>query len=338
MLEKIIEIEWKAQELQQRYEESGPLIEQLTRLNPTKIRTEETRVNSFNYLIMQGSFDPPTLSHLELLSKAIELRSKRTPHESFHLILLMSLSHVDKKLNVMDRSLLGYRVIMLEKLFTESDFKIPVTVGLSNVARYIELISAVRKSFKNSKEITFIMGMDVFKKVLDQNYYSEPLEEVISLIFEVNYIVAGRKEVFSEKSFNIFLKKHLPPVFHEKVDFLSMPKHLRFRNATQIRDRFSKNLPSQDGDIHPSILQYLKENDLYQQRPEWLATKIAIQIITQLTLRANNNQTITIKILKVLLPEIQRNKALQQQLIEEYQTGKNVEISKKWNQIKRSIS
>ncbi|UCE14074.1 MAG: hypothetical protein JSV04_02580 [Candidatus Heimdallarchaeota archaeon] len=335
MLEKVIEIEWKAQDLQCRYNNSGPLIEQITRI-PPDIGTEETR--SFNYLIMQGSFDPPTVSHLELLSKAIDLRSKSSPHEMSHLILLLSLSHVDKKLDVTKRSLLGHRVVMLEKLFSEFDLGLPITIGLSNVARYIELITASEKSLNKSNNVTFIMGMDVFEKVLDPNYYSKPLEELIPLIFQTNYIVAGRKEVFSEKSFSSFLNKYLSAAFHVQVSFLLMPEHLRFRNATQIRERFSKDLPSQEKDIHPIILQYLKENNLYHQSPEWLATKIAIQTITQLTLTANNDQILAQKILKVLLPEIQRNETLQQRLIDEYQTNKNVEISKKWNQIRKSIS
>lgn len=337
-LEKIIKVEWKAQELQYQFEKSGPVIKPLIRVDTNNVRIKEGVQRPSNYLVIQGSFDPPTLSHLELLSKAIDLRSNINPLDSIEIIILLSLSHVDKKLNVLSRSLLGYRVEMLENLFDNFKLTTPITIGLSNVARYIDLIKAVQQSFKNIKTISFIMGMDVFKKVLDPNYYIKPLEEVLPDIFSADYFVAGREEVFSKNDFSQFLNKHLPKIFHQKIHFLSLRRHFRFLNATLIREKFSKKQPVQEVSVHPAILKYLKKNNLYRSSSEWLATKIAIQTVIQITLDAGKKEITAIEILKCLLPEIERDTLLQQRLINEYQTEDNTEIFKRWNQLLKLIS
>ncbi len=337
-LEKIIEVEWKAQELQKRFTRSGPLIEQLTTITPGSFDITKKTSTPSQYLIIQGSFDPPTLSHLELLSRAIDLRRKINPLNSIEVVFLLSLSHVDKKLNVLNRSLLGSRVEMLEKLSKSLDLQLAITIGLSNVARYIDLIEAAQQSFSNIRNITFIMGLDVFKKVLDVYYYSEPLEKVFPLIFKADYFVAGREKVFSDKEFSLYLKNHLPTDYHQKVHFLAMPNHFRFLNATSIREGYSKNQSSQKNSIHPVIERYLEKENLYRSTSKWIATKIGIQSIIQLTLEAGKDRIIAVEILNHLLPLIESDALLQQNLTNEYKTGKKIEIVKRWNQLLRLIS
>ncbi|MFX0206950.1 MAG: hypothetical protein ACFFDT_13265 [Candidatus Hodarchaeota archaeon] len=337
-LEKIIKVEWKAQELQKRFAESGPLIERLTAITPANLDITKKTSTPSNYLIIQGSFDPPTLSHLELLSRSINLRKKINPLDSIEVVFLFSLSHVDKKFNVLNRSLLGYRVEMLENLVKTLNLPVSISIGLSNVARYIDLIEAAQQYFKNIKNLTFIMGTDVFKKVLDSHYYSEPIKTILPLIFNADYFVAGRKEVFSKKEFTLYLKNHLPGDYHQKIHFLSLPKHFRFLNATSIRESYSDKRVIQETGIHPVIEHYLGKDNLYRSTSKWMATKITIQLVVQLTLEAEKEQTIANEILNLLLPEVESDAIFQQQLINEYQTEKNREIVKRWNQLLGLIS
>ncbi len=337
-LENVIQVEWKAQKLQQQFKKSGPLIKPLIRMSPKNFHLEEGSFLPSNYLVIQGSFDPPTLPHLDLLLKAIDLHLSKNPSESIQVVVLLSLSHVDKKLNVLDRSLLGYRVEMLEVLFNYSKIPYPITIGLSNVARYIDLIKAVRHLFNDVKTISFIMGMDVFRKVLDPNYYRKPLEDVLPKIFEAYYFVAGREGVFSEEDFQLFVKEKLPKHLLEKVQFLFLPDQFRLINATQIREYLSKKETNEEVTVHPTVLEYLKKHKLYQTTPEWQATKIAIQTVIQLTLEAEKDQDTAIKILNQLLPTIKCDEILQQKLIKEYQSERKKEITKRWNQISQLIS
>ena len=336
--EKIILVEWKAQELQHAFKKSGPMIELLVGIPPKGIQNEEEISLLSNYLVMQGSFDPPTLPHLDLLLKAIKLRLSRNPLEPIKVVVLLSLAHVDKKFNVLDRSLLGYRVEMLEVLFNYLKLPYSITIGLSNVARYIDLIKAIQHLFNDIKTISFIMGMDVFNKVLDPNYYIEPLEEVLPKIFKADYLVAGRNAVFSEDDYLSYVNDKLPDYLQDKVQFLSLPNHFRLISASQIRESLSKNQTYEEVSIHPTVLEYLKGQNLYRVTPDWQATKIAIQIIIQLTLEAGKSQIAAMEILNHLLPKIKNNEELQQILIREYQNEGNKEITKRWNQISKLVS
>ncbi len=337
-IKRIVNVEWIAQELQQRFETFGPLIELLIDINPDTISLKEEAYKPSHHLIIQGSFDPPSSSHIDLISKAIDLHSKLNPSEKIKVILLLSLSHVDKKTDVLNRSLLGYRVEMLEKLFTSLKLKIPISIGLSNVARYIDLIDAVQQFSTNIKKLSFIMGMDVFKKLLDPFYYSKPLEEVLPLIFRADYYIAGRKDVFSKEEFDSFLTSQLHFNFYNNIHFLLMSKSYRFLNATLIREKYSKKQPIQETYIHPTIKKYLEKNNIYLLTSKWIATKIAIQLVVGLTLNAGKDQIIAVEILKRLLPKIKGDIQLQQKIVTEYQSEKNMEIIEQWNQLISLIS
>lgn len=338
MRQKIIRIEWIAQRLQQQFETTGPLIELITDIIPDTIQPKEEAFKPSHYLIIQGSFDPPTVSHIDLIFKAIDHSSTDHPSDRIKVILLLSLSHVDKKIDVLNRSLLGYRVEMLEKLLASLKLKVPISIGLSNVARYIDLIDAAQQIAANTQKLSFIMGTDVFKKLLDPYYYSKSLDQVLPLIFRADYLIAGREAVFSKEEFEKFLNRYLHPKFHKNIHFLSMPKSYRFLNATSIREKYSEKQPIKETHIHPTIRKYLETDNIYRLTPKWMATKIAIQSIVHLALSAGKNQIIAIKILKLLLPDIERDIQLQQKLITEYQTENNVEIIKRWNQLINLIS
>ena len=331
-----ITVEWTAQELLYRFEETGPLIELILDINPDTHQVAEAK--SSQYLIIQGSFDPPTSSHIDIILKAINFHSKLKPLVPIKVILLLSLSHVEKRMDVINRSLFGSRIEMLEKLFSSLEFNAPISIGLSNVARYIDLIDAAQQISTNKKEISFIMGTDVFIKLLDPSYYTISLEQALPLIFRADYYIAGRKDIFSQEEFSTFLNENLEDQFQKQVHFLKLEESHRFLSSSLIREMMSRKKTIPETYIHSTIFKYLKENNIYQLTPIWLAKKIAIQLVVELTLKADKDQSTARKILERLLPEIERDKTLQQRLITEYKSGKKMEIRKKWTQISNLIS
>ncbi|MHA2203938.1 MAG: hypothetical protein ACW991_09635, partial [Candidatus Hodarchaeales archaeon] len=102
---------------------------------------------------------------------------------------------------------------------------------------------------------------------------------------------------------------------------------------TLIRERYSKKQPIQETSVHSTITKYLEKNNIYKLTPEWMATKITIQSVIDLTLTAGKDQKIATEILKRLLPEIKSDIHLQQKIITEYQSEKKMEITKRWNQL-----
>ena len=183
---RIINIEWKAQKLIKEQNKIGPTIESITRIQFDGKIIQDSDFNSYSLICMQGSFDPPTLSHIELLNKAIQLQQKLNQDKQVYLVILLSLSHVEKQLNAIERSLLGYRIEMLELLFYKLRLNVSVDIAISNVARYIDLKEAIKKRYYNVIP-SFIMGIDVFKKLFDPLYYSQSIESTLPSIFEVKY-------------------------------------------------------------------------------------------------------------------------------------------------------
>ncbi|MHA1207395.1 MAG: hypothetical protein ACTSSO_07500, partial [Candidatus Hodarchaeales archaeon] len=105
LIDRIFEIEWKAQHLFQEYQLQGPLIQLLSEV-PTK---------NTDLLVIQGSFDPPLISHEELIDKAIRTHRKLSPNVKVAFLFLFSLSPIEKEVDLQDNSLLGYRVSMMEE-------------------------------------------------------------------------------------------------------------------------------------------------------------------------------------------------------------------------------
>ncbi len=326
------EIEWKAQSLQKKFKIEGPLIEILT-------ATSSYIEKPIHYLIIQGSFDPPTIPHLTLISKSVEIISKQHTLDSIRVVLLLSLAHVEKTPNVLQRSLLGERVEMLEYLLEDFDLNVPIMVGLSNVARYIDLNEAAKKSLEKIESLTFITGMDVFKKIFDQNYYSSSLDKVLPNIFKAKFIVASRNDIIERKTFKEFLNGHLKdfPDYLKQIKFIKLATQFRYFNATQIRDRLSKNQQPDASSLHPLIIEYLKRNNLYSPDLEKKAIRIAIQTGVKFAIEAEEDYSSAMVIQDKLIKEIQKDHLFRQQIIAEYLSDMKKEkkqIYKRWSKLR----
>ncbi|MFX0182748.1 MAG: hypothetical protein ACFE95_06650 [Candidatus Hodarchaeota archaeon] len=331
-LNKLVQIEWKAQKIVKNTLITGPKIEVIFQ---TSSRRAQPNTKKSHLLIMQGSFDPPTVTHIELLRRAVKLKKSFKPKDNIEIIILLSISHVDKRLNVIDRSLLGYRIEMLRLLLKEvrgPEFKVPITLGLSNVARYIDLIEGVRQDFQNIKSITFIMGMDVFKKVLEPKYYEHPFSKVLPQIFQANYFVASREDIIKEKDFIKLLKDRISNIksVQEKIFFITMPEDTRFLSSSLLRKKIAREGISKETNIHPVILNYLIQNSLYCPTKEELAIAIAIQTLVRLNLEAEKSIMFTMKILNQLIPEIKNNYHFQNKIVVEYKREEYNAITRRW--------
>jgi nicotinic acid mononucleotide adenylyltransferase len=336
----LVQIEWKAQKIIINTPKTGPKIEVLFR---TSQQMTHKIPKKSHFLIIQGSFDPPTVTHMELLKKAVKLKNSFNPEDNIEIIILLSISHVDKRLNVMERSLLGYRFEMLQLLLKEvsgPEFNFPITLGLSNVARYVDLIEGIRNYFQNIKSITFIMGMDVFKKVLEPRYYTHPLSKVLPQIFQVNYFVAGREDIIRENEFIKLLKDRISNIksVQDKIFFIDMPEHARFLSATLLRKKIAKEGINKETNIHPVILNYLIQNSLYCPTKEELAILIAIQTVVRLSLETEKSEMFTLETLNQLIPEIKNNFSFQNKIVVEYKREEYHAISRRWTELQTQNS
>jgi nicotinic acid mononucleotide adenylyltransferase len=325
-------IQWYAHSLHKKYEKDGPLIKLLNGLS-TNDESE-----GYNYLIIQGSFDPPTFPHMKLITNSINRSLKKHSIETIRLVILFSLAHVEKKPDVLNHSLIGERVEMLQYLTENNGFKVPVYIGISNAARYIDLVKAVKKYFRNIGSMTFITGMDVFKKVFDPKFYSRSLNMVIPKIFEANFLVAGRNEIILQDDFETFLNKELKeyPEYLDQVEFIIMPKQLRFSNATQVRRKLSKNQLPNHSILPTSVIEYLKKDNLYLPNSKKLVMRIIVQTSVKLAIEAEMTYSPSVFIFNILIKEILDNDSLIQLVIDEYLSDFSSEklyLNKRWKQL-----
>jgi nicotinic acid mononucleotide adenylyltransferase len=325
-------IEWYAQSLQKKLETDGPLIKLLNE----SLKTDEPK--RCNYLIIQGSFDPPTLPHMKIITNSINSLVKKHSLETIRLVILFSLAHVEKKPDVLNHSLIGERVEMMQYLIDNNEFKVPVFMGISNAARYIDLVGAVNKSFRNIGDLTFITGMDVFKKVFDPKFYSSPLNTVIPDIFKANFLVAGRNEIILQDDFDSFLTKELKeyPEYLSQAEFLVMPKRLRYSNATQIRHNLRNNQLPNHFILPTAIIEYLKRKNPYLPDLKKHVMRIIIQTSANLAIENKMNYSTSVFIFNNLVKEIIESDSLIQlvksEFLSDIQEDQNY-LKKRWKQL-----
>ncbi len=333
-IKRIFDYEWEVQLLQRKFKAQGPIIKPLVWITSNKDVKGQTNTKMTSMFI-QGSFDPPTLSHMELLERAVDFQKKNNlKYQITETYILFSYSHVEKSVNLLQQSLLGHRIIMLEMLLNNLKLSYNVIIGISNVARYLDLTEACARSL-NVYDPIFIMGVDVFKKVLDQQYYSEPLSEIISLIFRGKYIIAGRNNIVTLEDFSSLLKPNLELIknYRDRITFLPMPKDFWKQSATEIRNKFSKNNSSMLDGLHPVIMSYLKQFNLYNQSSGSLASDIAIQTIVNLGLDFEMKKSVCYRILKEIQINLDKDINFQNQIIKEYQQKKKEVLLTKWKDL-----
>lgn len=339
-VQKIVHIEWLAQKIVEDFHKTGPLIEILYH----KPSDEEPSIKSSqktHYLIMQGSFDPPAVSHFILITKAIKLQKSLYPDNSIELIILLSLSHVEKRINVLNQSLLGFRFEMIKGLVQEisSEFHVPVTLGLSNSARYLDLINGIKRKFQKVESLSFIMGIDVFKKIFSAKYYSKPLIELLPSIFQANYYVAGREKIILEKEFYQFVNEKIPQdfsrSFRKNIVFISMPKRFQHFSASLIRNKINLNKDIHETELFPNTLNFIKDNQLYSRAKRKISTYIAIQAIVRLAIEVNGEEKMAQSVIRSFLSEIEEDIELQDRIIEEYKIGEVRTIQRRWMELSK---
>jgi nicotinic acid mononucleotide adenylyltransferase len=328
--ERIIEIEWLAQHILHEYPKQGPIIEVIKQGNSFNISLIKDQYD--HLLVIQGSFDPPLLSHVKLIEGALTIHQSKFPSSSVALVILVSLSHVEKELNILSHSLLGFRVIMIEKLLKELGLTVPWMIGISNVARYIDLTIAIKDFFSEQQIITYVMGTDVFTKLLHQKYYSKPIENILPLIFTTYYLVAGRKAIGTQNDFESFLRDipfTLQQSQEEKLLFFSLPENLRFLNSTEVRRRLSQDPKTLIASIPSPVMNFLQTTHLYSQRSLIMIKQIIIQICVKWAVTKELKQEICVKNVNGIMNELTQDSQLYSLILDQYRLKTNETVNER---------
>jgi nicotinic acid mononucleotide adenylyltransferase len=115
-------------------------------------------------IVFTGSFNPPTIAHLALLTQTQKYASE---HPGMYLYAAMSKLTVDKE--KVARPLVLDRVWLLQTVLQQS--LLDVGVLLFNRGLYLEQAQALRTAFPQVQRIFFLMGFDKIIQIFDPRYY-----------------------------------------------------------------------------------------------------------------------------------------------------------------------
>lgn len=334
ILQKIIEIEWIAQSLLYNIDNIGPKIEIVQNL---KKGNPDFKSSEYDHILaIQGSFDPPLYSHLELIEESIELYEKQISGKKTALLILISPAHVEKYIDLTTRSLLGVRVLLLDLFLSELTKSIDILIGVSNIPLYIDLNKAIPDLFSTQVKVSYIMGLDVFTKLFDQKYYSKPLEEVLIKLFEADFLVAGRQEISTREQF-IEMLQELPKIahkaFHENnsIQFVNLSKKYQYSSSTAIRTKLTSENEQNIPLINPEVLKFLKTYQIYRIHSEITLKQIIIQQIVRFAISDNAKINDVHNILSDIFLDVKTNQICANKIIREYKTKENSWLKERYN-------
>ena len=199
--------------------------------------------------VFPSSFNPITVSHVELMERAI---SEFAVDE----VLLV----LDKK--TLDKETFGAtlvdRLIML-LIFCQNRSKI--SVGLSSHGLFVDKIAALRRIYPEKTNIHFIVGYDTIVRVFDEKYY-ENLERSLRRLFgDCSFLVANR-DTQSTEEIQSLLKKDENRKYAHQVESFAISDFLASVSSTQVRELVEKGKNIADS-VPTEIERFISETGLY---------------------------------------------------------------------------
>lgn len=202
-----------------------------------------------NIGILDASFNPLTRAHESLLDTAY------SAHKLEHMLLLLSVSNVDKKIY---GATLPQRLAMLVA-YAES--KSHHSVAICSHARFIDKIEALKMCYPKDSAFYFIVGYDTLVRIFDSKYYQDMQKDLAELFTNSHFIAANRGDN-DQQVLNTFLAKKEVKPFAKNIHTISLPSEFADISSTTVRQHVTDKksvshlVPTKIGDL-------IEELDLY---------------------------------------------------------------------------
>lgn len=190
-----------------------------------------------------GSFNPPTIAHMELALDAIK-------HKNLDEVVFVPVGDYYEKRDLINES---HRYNMLNEMIKGIDsLKVSdIELNRSEKLYAIDIFKIITEQYSND-EIYFIMGADNFKSILEW-------KSGTSLIQNYKYIIITRKDS------NIRNVIETEPLLKENKDnfyILNNEKYLNM-SSTEVRDLIKGNKDI-DKYVERKVKDYINNNNLYR--------------------------------------------------------------------------
>ncbi|HAA78061.1 TPA: hypothetical protein DCE37_23430 [Candidatus Latescibacteria bacterium] len=199
-------------------------------------------------LILDASFNPPTLAHRALAESAAEAANASS------ILLQLSVANVDKTVTSAD---LGQRLFMLE-LMAQGHDHVGIT-GCSH-ARFIDKAVAIRELSPGLHPI-FAIGYDTLVRLFDEKYYEDMMGDLEALFSQAEIAVANRADVDVDELAD-YLAQPPQASFRYRIHPVALPPRFADVSSSAVRERLATGSDVSDA-VPPVILPFLDESRLY---------------------------------------------------------------------------
>ncbi|MCZ6449717.1 MAG: hypothetical protein O6918_02445 [Deltaproteobacteria bacterium] len=201
--------------------------------------------------ILSGSFNPPTLAHIELARRA-----KQT-FKIDHILFTISRVTIDKErvegLSLEDR-------LLLLSLIAEEEGS--ASVAAVNRGLYFEHALAFRSLLGTHSRIYFIVGMDKVIQIFDPRYYQDRDAALKILFTEAQLIAAGRHPWGKEELGKLLDREENRP-YQDRVYSLTLPEEVRGLSSSELRTVIAKG-DSVGGQLPKVVERFIAESGAYR--------------------------------------------------------------------------
>jgi nicotinic acid mononucleotide adenylyltransferase len=238
-------------------------------------RSEEPRGD---IIVFPGSFNPPTLAHLEMLRQARKFANRR---EGGHWRIYAALSRhiVDKE--AVERMTLLDRVVLLERVL--AGHVRHAGILLLNRGLYVEQAQGIRAAFPRVRRLRFLVGFDKLVQILDPRYYDRREQALRELFALAELLVAPRGSDGEHEVRELLARTENRP-FARFIRLL--PLEEPYRNMSSTQARASATLDAVPREVHDFIQRTRpyasplrqadgSERDLYAERTHTLQRLLA---------------------------------------------------------------
>lgn len=201
--------------------------------------------------ILPGSFNPPTLAHVELAGQA---------KKSFQLDqVFFTISRVTIDKEKVQGLSLEDRLLLLSLIIQGWPW---ASIAAVNHGLYFEQAVALRSLLGNKPRIYFIVGMDKVVQIFSHHYYQDR-EEALKKLFAETQLIAASRGQWRRKDLDLLLDEAENQPYKDRIYFMSLKDELKELSSSAFREKIAAGEPVR-GLLPEVVEKFISGTDAYR--------------------------------------------------------------------------
>ena len=206
-------------------------------------------------IILDSSFNPPTLAHIHLLQSVSYLN---LPY-----LLLYSTKNVDKEGKNLEIHYSNFLNLLVDHFSNDKTQQLCFAALIDNAPRFIDKYHLLKDVI--SEELYWIMGWDTITRFFDSKYYPQlNSTEIFHDFFSKSKILlAARGSCIDTQRVEDWNKE-----YHDSIQWISewQDNPFSYISSTLVRESFAADdLDKANACVIPSVFDYIRDNKLYMK-------------------------------------------------------------------------